>query len=82
MGFGPKEENYFKKSSEKEHFYSREILLYIAWACFRNGFDGRNLVLIVSRPVPLLLFLVKSCVQNFDYLIFIKLKNCALSVEG
>ena len=25
-----------KKSSENEHFYSREILLYIAWACLRN----------------------------------------------
>ena len=28
---------YFKKSSENEHFYSREILLYIARACLRNG---------------------------------------------
>ena len=27
-----------KKSSENEHFYSREILLYIAWACLRNDF--------------------------------------------
>ena len=27
---------YFKKSSENEHFYSREILLYFAWACLRN----------------------------------------------
>ena len=26
-----------KKSSENQHFYSREVLLYIAWACFRNG---------------------------------------------
>ena len=25
-----------KKSSENEHFYSREIVLYIAWACFRD----------------------------------------------
>ena len=25
-----------KKSSENKHFYSREILLYIAWACLRN----------------------------------------------
>ena len=25
-----------KKSSENEHFYSREILLYIVWACLRN----------------------------------------------
>ena len=23
-------------STENEHFYSREILLYIAWACLRN----------------------------------------------
>ena len=22
--------------SENKHFYSREILLYIAWACYRN----------------------------------------------
>ena len=26
-----------KKSSENEHFYNREILLYIAWTCFRIG---------------------------------------------
>ena len=25
-------------SSENEHFHSREILLFIAWACLRNGY--------------------------------------------
>ena len=27
---------YFNISSENKHFYSREILLYIAWACLRT----------------------------------------------
>ena len=32
-----KEKNtYYNFSSENEHFYSREILLYIAWACLCN----------------------------------------------
>ena len=26
-----------KNSTENCHFYSREILLYIAWTCFRNA---------------------------------------------
>ena len=35
--FRAKKEKYYKFSFENEHFYSREILLYIAWACLRNG---------------------------------------------
>ena len=35
--FRATKEKYHNFSSENEHFYSREILLYIAWACFRNG---------------------------------------------
>ena len=27
---------HYSYSSENEHFYSREILLYIAWVCLRN----------------------------------------------
>ena len=34
--FRAKKEKYYNFSSENEHFYSREILLYIAWACLRN----------------------------------------------
>ena len=33
-----------KKISENEHFYSREILLYIARACYRNGLELSNSV--------------------------------------
>ena len=31
-----------KKSSENDHFYSREILLYIAWASLRNVIASRT----------------------------------------
>ena len=42
-----------KKSSENEHFYSREILLYIAWACFRNApFCGVSLTSQTKRLSP------------------------------
>ena len=34
--FRANKEIYCNFSSENEHFYSREILLYIAWACLRN----------------------------------------------
>ena len=34
--FELKYENSKNKSTENCHFYSREILLYIAWACLRN----------------------------------------------
>ena len=33
------------KLFENEHFYSREVLLYIAWACLRNVID-RSLIII------------------------------------
>ena len=34
--FEQKYEKYYNFSSKNEHFCSREILLYIAWACLRN----------------------------------------------
>ena len=34
--FEQKYEKNKKNSTENCHFYSREILLYIAWACMRN----------------------------------------------
>ena len=34
--FEQKYENSQTVSTENCHFYSREISLYIAWACFRN----------------------------------------------
>ena len=36
MFLSKNKKNIKKNISENEHFYSREILLYIAWACFRN----------------------------------------------
>ena len=35
--FEQKYENTHKISTENCHFYSCEILQYIAWTCFRNG---------------------------------------------
>ena len=32
--------NIKKESSENEHFFSCEIMLYIAWACLRNANVG------------------------------------------
>ena len=34
--FRAKTEKYYDFSSENLSFYSRELLLYIAWACFHN----------------------------------------------
>ena len=34
--FEQKVEKYHNFSFENNHFYSREILQYIVWACFRN----------------------------------------------
>ena len=48
-------------ASENYHFYSREILQYIAWACYRNVFTehykligtlGRPCYFIVAPPGP------------------------------
>ena len=36
-----------KKSSENEHFYSCEILLFIAWACLRNGLHRSGIQIIL-----------------------------------
>ena len=38
-----------KKSTENGHFYSREKLLYIAWACFRN-FIFENILNLYTNP--------------------------------
>ena len=35
--FEQKYENSHKNSTEICHFYSREKLQYITWACYRNG---------------------------------------------
>ena len=37
--FEQKYENSKKTSTENFHFYRREKLLYIAWACFRNDMN-------------------------------------------
>ena len=39
-------------SSENYRFYTREKLLYIAWACFRNG-DDYAIDFQAARPVRL-----------------------------
>ena len=36
--FEQKKRKYCNFSFENNHFYSREILLYIVWACYRNEF--------------------------------------------
>ena len=36
--FRAKIRKYHKFSSENYHFYIREILQYIVWACFRNDY--------------------------------------------
>ena len=41
-----KRKKYLKISSENEHFYSREILLYIAWSCFRNHIHDPGVCLL------------------------------------
>ena len=46
--FEQNEENYHNFSSENYSFYSREKLLYIAWACFRNV---KQAALRSSRPL-------------------------------
>ena len=38
--FEQKYENSKKNITENSHFYIREISLYIAWECFRNGGFG------------------------------------------
>ena len=35
--FEQKLEKYHTFSSENNHFYSRELLQYIVWACYQNG---------------------------------------------
>ena len=35
--FRAKKEKYYNFSSENYHFYSHEIMLYLAWACLRNA---------------------------------------------
>ena len=44
--FSKNKENIKTNSSENEHFYSREILLYIAWACFRNVWTSKGLYVL------------------------------------
>ena len=53
------------KSTENCHFYSREKSLYVAWACFRNGF-GTSVSLEVWRcnEIPMeILYLGETCLQ-------------------
>ena len=45
--FEQKYEKYYNFSSENYHFYSREILLYIAWACLSYVDHNHQLLLQV-----------------------------------
>ena len=56
--FGAKKEIYCNFSSENVHFYSREILQYIAWACLRNVHWS------VSMKLRIVLYLVPMLVQK------------------
>ena len=60
--------NYLKKkSSEIEHIYSREILLYIAWTCLCNNFStGWTVMLLGELHVPLH---IKCSIEFFGYFI-------------
>ena len=51
--FRAKKEKYYNFLSENEHFYSREILLYIAWACLRNDDQANNLGFEVTKDSDL-----------------------------
>ena len=47
--FEQKYENKQNFSTENCHFYSREKLHYITWACFRNGDDALILGVIIRN---------------------------------
>ena len=50
-----------KKSSQNYHFYSREILQYIAWTCLRNVY------FIDVNGFGVLRATVKPCRASLDY---------------
>ena len=54
--FEQKYKNCQKISLENCHFYSREILLYIAWECLRNDTSAITLVICCNSSFHLMTF--------------------------
>ena len=78
-----------KISSKNEHFYSHEILLYISWACFRNGLNFRvitaNIFGVLNfRTFTVLIIFVMSVIKmniaifRLKWSIFNSHKNCSI----
>ena len=64
LSFEQKFENSKKNATENCNFYSREIWLYVAWACFRN--DEVQMVVHVFKLNKVPLFVEKPLNINIS----------------